>query len=314
MLRHRLPFVIFCATCALCVLVSALQVVRTTPPPHHPCYHQLNGLYVVDLNLCQIQATTTAAANALTLQARAWDTFTNDNHAYQQVIDRVRAWQPVERDFDGVTMVLVPRGCFVMGSLAGEPDERPLHDLCFTRDFWLDKTEVTNAQYGQPMGGVASQWTDPQRPRERINWYDARAHCQARGGRLPTEAEWEYAARGPDSLPYPWGTQFRADALAWAGNSGYQTAAVGSYPAGASWVGALDMAGNVWEWNSTIYVPGEPYSDGPTHENADNPASRVLRGGAWISDERGVRAANRGAYQVFSIDASVGFRCARDAG
>jgi formylglycine-generating enzyme required for sulfatase activity len=165
-------------------------------------------------------------------------------------------WTPVvEEDPYGVEMVRVPAGCFMMGSIFLE-DELPVHEVCFGEPFWIDRYEVTNAQLAR-LDGVAeeeSTWPEPNRPRTDITWYEARRYyAEQRGARLPNKAEWEYAARGPDSLVYPWGNEFVGDNLVYGGNSGWVTAEIGSRPAGMSWVGAHDMSGNVGEWTTTIY-------------------------------------------------------------
>jgi hypothetical protein len=212
-------------------------------------------------------------------------------------------WTPVIQEFDGVEMALVPAGCFMMGE-DGKGGEQ-----CFEAPFWIDVTEVTNAQYGS-----SGRWSGDNLPRERVDWFDAVAHCEARGARLPTEAEWEYAARGPDGLVYPWGNEFVPDNVVYAGNSGGRTADVGSRPGGASWVGALDMSGNVWEWVSSVY---EPYPYDPTDgrevdASSDSSSARGLRGGSWLDGFSNLlRGASRDRGNPSVVVGLDGFRCAR---
>jgi formylglycine-generating enzyme required for sulfatase activity len=222
-------------------------------------------------------------------------------------------WKAVTHSFDGVEMVLVPPGCFMMGSDSGESDEKPMNELCFAVPFWIDRYEVTNAQFAAFVGqaGRKSSFEGANQPRERIYWIEARNFCAKRGARLPTEAEWEYAARGPDGLNYPWGNRFDANNADYRGNSNNQTADVGSKPGGASWVGALDMSGNVWEWVSTLYQP-YPYSPTDGRENRDDIQSkRVIRGGGWGDGEQSLSATNRSSLTLSDADYNVGFRCAR---
>lgn len=223
-------------------------------------------------------------------------------------------WQPVTQIFDGVEMVLVPAGCFMMGSDDGEEDEKPARQQCFAEPFWIDKYEVTNAQFEQFNGqaGSESNWTDPNRPRERITWFEARDFCELRGGRLPTEKEWEYAARGPDSLVYPWGDEFVGENAVYFGSSDTGTADVGSRPDGKSWIGSLDMGGNVWEWTSTIYQD-YPYDTTDRRESrSDSISARVLRGGSFFHYDSNIRAANRLRSNPSIVLNYNGFRCARD--
>ncbi len=240
-------------------------------------------------------------------------------------------WTPFSDDFDGVPMMLVPAGCFTMGSEDGESRERPASEQCFDAPFWIDQTEVTQADFVR-LGGVkanANYFTGDQRPVEQITWFEARDFCAWRGGRLPTESEWEYAARGPNNLEYPWGDAWDETKAVWSGNTNSQTADVGSIAAGASWVGALDLSGNVWEWVSTIYGidngngnfpnSGEltyayPYVDDDGREqNVDNRTYvRVLRGGSWnYYNPTLLRAASRGWNTPGYYDYSIGVRCAR---
>lgn len=223
-------------------------------------------------------------------------------------------WKPIERDFNGVTMVLVPAGCFTMGSNDYD-GEQPAHEQCFDEPFWIDKYEVTNGQFAE-FGGQAgrnSNWTGTDLPRERITWFEADAFCELRGARLPTEREWEYAARGPDGLAYPWGNAFVADDAVYRSNSGSRTASVGSRPSGASWVGALDLSGNVWEWTSSLsksyLYDATDGREADTGERAD--VRRVIRGGWWGSDPFDLRAAYR-LWGGPNLEGYFGgFRCAR---
>ena len=223
------------------------------------------------------------------------------------------AWEPVTQDFDDISMVLVPAGCFTMGSEDGESDERPTSEQCFTAPFWIDQTEVTQADF-ERLGGVkanANRFDGDARPVERITWFEARDFCALRGGRLPTEAEWEYAARGPDSLAYPWGAAWDETKAVWYGNSNNQTAIVGSIAAGASWVGALDLSGNVWEWVSSLYQ-AYPYMNQDGREVYTNRTDdRVLRGGSWYDDIPTVlRAADRNWVTPGVNNLDIGVRCA----
>lgn len=225
-------------------------------------------------------------------------------------------WTPIEQDFDGVTMVLVPVGCFMMGRedvSYGVPDEDPVHEQCLDQPFWIDKYEVTQAQFSR-LGGtqeVSPRFPGDDRPVENINWFEAHDFCQLRASRLPTEAEWEYAARGPNAWLYPWGNEFIADNVI---NNTNTTADVGSRPQGASWVGALDMSGNVWEWTSSLYED-YPY-DATDGREADTGSStdvlRVLRGGSWyVRSQFDLGAAFRNNDRPSFRYDDYGFRCAR---
>jgi formylglycine-generating enzyme required for sulfatase activity len=225
-------------------------------------------------------------------------------------VNRNADWTPYIEEMGGAEMALVPAGCFSMGSTGGDNDEAPVHRVCFDEPFWIDVYEVTNEQYGST--GCWSSGAGY--PRDCVNWADASSHCRARGARLPTEAEWEYAARGPDGLVYPWGNDLTGSNLVYRENSDGHAAAVGSRPGGASWVGAYDLSGNLWEWVADWY-DASYYSTLP--EGAVNPQgpgsgpARLLRGGGWDNNMSNARAANRVVQLAVNATDYAGFRCAR---
>ncbi len=226
---------------------------------------------------------------------------------------------------DGMTLVYVPEGEFEMGSEDGESNESPAHTV-YLDAFWIDQTEVTNAQYGACVQSGScgqpaytshfdnSNYDD--HPVVYMNWGDAQDYCEWAGRRLPTEAEWEKAARGDDGRTYPWGENiFCSQANYW--DCGYgefsPTSPVGFYgTAGASPYGAYDMAGNAWEWvadwYSDDYYQGSP-SNNPT--GPENGSYRVLRGGSWDNNEWYARSAYRYDGLPDFTYYSLGFRCAR---
>jgi formylglycine-generating enzyme required for sulfatase activity len=229
------------------------------------------------------------------------------------------------REKDGMVMVYVPGGTFQMGSPVGDSDEQPVHTVTLD-SFWIDRTEVTNDQYERcAADGTcirASQSSSSTRdsyygdsqyndyPAIRLDWNDAKTYCEWIGGRLPTEAEWEYAARGPEGHIYPWGNDPPDGTLANYGGRVGDTTKVGSYPDGESWVGALDMAGNVWEWVNDWYA-GNYYAASQS-KNPTGPSAgvlKVIRGGSWyyIPD---IRPANRVPEGTYVREVNIGFRCA----
>lgn len=230
-------------------------------------------------------------------------------------VTRNADWTPYTEEIEGVLMALVPAGCFQMGSNSGNSNEQPVHEVCFTKPFWIDVYEVTQAQFTQ-FGGKAlsdSSWKGDNRPREYITWDESVAFCENRGVsvRLPTEAEWEYVARGPDGLTYPWGNELIDENVVYYFYSNGYTRDVGSKPAGVSWVGALDMLGNVSEWVADWYgtYPLEP------QVNPDSPNSgeyRVRRGyWSFFNGVVNMSSMYRGWEIPSHRDYSQGFRCAR---
>ena len=230
------------------------------------------------------------------------------------------------REKDQMTIVFVPQGEFGMGSTAGNIDEQPVHRV-FLDAFWIDQVEVTNGQYQQCAAAgactspsVAGYFTrdsyyDSKNggyadfPVIHVNWYEAEDYCTWAGGRLPTEAEWEAAARGTDGRTFPVGNAIDMQNANYAGFAG-DTTRVGSYPSGSSPFGVLDMAGNVWEWVSDWY--GEDFYRDSTSRNPRGPSSgqfRVLRGGSWEDDADQVRSANRNWNDPQGLDNNMGVRC-----
>lgn len=220
----------------------------------------------------------------------------------------------------GVAMVLVPAGCFWMGSVTGDSDEQPVHEVCFNKPFWIDRFEVTNEQFEQLEGKAddESSWTNPDQPRTNITWFEARRFCEEhRGGaRLPTEAQWEYAARGPDSRVYPWGNSDDIEDRAVSYFDPDEPADVGEdqRSGGKSWVGAYDMCGNVWEWVADWY-DSEYYSTfGDVAVDPQGPEEgehRVRRGGSFGSYETALRSATRQIGEPDLAQTDLGFRCVR---
>ncbi len=216
-------------------------------------------------------------------------------------------WTPIVQVFGAHTMVFVPVGCFLMGDETGSLDERPVHQQCIDTPFWIDQFEVSNAQYGSP-----GQFPGADLPRDSLTWFQARAFCERRGGRLPTIVEWEYAARGPSGLKYTWGASF-VEENANAYRVGVQSSEpVNSHPGGQSWLGAFNMTGNVWEWTSSTYTPSYPYTTAQEDPD-DTMLMREMRGGSWRYEPIRVRSAYRGAIPPTGIYDDTGVRCARDA-
>ena len=196
-------------------------------------------------------------------------------------------------DKDGMTLMYVPAGEFEMGSNNGESDEKPVHTV-YLDAFWIDKTEVTNAQYrlcvqagvcAIPIGKYFDNSNYTDHPVVYVYWQDANNYCSWVGRCLPTEAEWEKAARGTDGRTYPWGEGLDCSKANyyWCGKFN-EISPVGYYPQGASPYGVLDMAGNVWEWVSDWFSSGY-YNQSPS-SNPQGPASgdtHGLRGGSWYS-------------------------------
>jgi formylglycine-generating enzyme required for sulfatase activity len=209
-------------------------------------------------------------------------------------------------------MVSVPGGTVTLGSNVSN-DSNPSHSSTVAT-FLMDLTEVTVSAYAScvtapqcatPTTGSLYTWGvtgKENHPINGVSWTDANTYCTWAGKRLPTEEEWEYAARYDDGRDYPWGSTAPSATLANYGTSG--TTAVGSYPSGASKLGMQDLAGNVWEWTSTWYCSTPPCT-------GTSGTYRVLRGGSWGGLTSSLRAASRNGSSPSNRYYSFGFRCAR---
>jgi iron(II)-dependent oxidoreductase len=236
-------------------------------------------------------------------------------------------------------MVRVPAGAFLMGSNEGPADERPQHKVTI-REFLIDRNKVTNDQFAKflnsvgPAGPKGEKYFDVDDDDARVHrregrwradsghenhpvveasWDGAVAYCAWAGKRLPTEAEWEKAARGTDGRKYPWGNEPPDRTRAHFGAGWSDLRPVGSFPKGASPYDALDMAGNGWEWVSSLYRP-YPYDGADGRENLASDQARGTRGGGHdatadelTTTQRGRRVSRnpRGGHH------NIGFRCAR---
>ena len=233
-------------------------------------------------------------------------------------------------------VVHVPAGTFKMGSSSGDEDEKPVHEV-YVSGFFIDKYEVTVDEYKRCVeaGGCSTpkkttadsreyNYDEPRRGKHPVNgvtWYQARAYCSWAGKRLPTEAEWEKAARGTDGRKYPWGNDKPSCDLAVMDTSSNDSAdgcgqkrtwEVGSKPEGASPYGAHDMAGNVWEWTADWY--GKSYYGSSQTRDPKGPTQGLAyakRGGGWRTSSISLRTAVRNDGAPRGTDSQVGFRCAK---
>jgi formylglycine-generating enzyme required for sulfatase activity len=238
----------------------------------------------------------------------------------------------IATDGNGFEMVFVPAGEYEMG--ATEEDYRTLCEETFkgsskicsdlidykkeiqnlqkrrvkVSEFWIDRYEITIAAY-QPCtltrnscrainnGPNPKLDDDPQKPQYGVTWYDAMYFCNRRIGRLPTEVEWEYAARGPENRIFPWGNTYHRAYL----SPSDATYPVGSVPENKSWIGAFDMAGNIAEWTEDRVISASQIDD----------TSRIVRGGSWGNQTTQIATFDRAKAPADAPDSTVGFRCIR---
>jgi len=236
-------------------------------------------------------------------------------------------------------MVLIPAGPIIMGGNDGPADERPAHRVELP-DFYLDRLPVTNAQFAAFLNSAGTvnakgerlydiddpdariharggKWVAEKgfedHPVVEVSWAGARDYCAWLKKRLPTEAEWEKAARGADGRKYPWGNEPPNRSRAQFGAGWNRTAPVGSFPQGASPYGVLDMAGNAWEWVSSAYLP-YPYNPNDSREDLKAGPVRGTRGGGHDSRPEELTTTQRGrnlSRNPRSGHHNIGFRCAR---
>lgn len=230
---------------------------------------------------------------------------------------------------DGAPMVLVPAGEFVMGSDKGDEDEAPVHRV-YLNAFYIDKFEATNGRFAkyvetiqsEPPWGFADKETavvHAERPVRWVNWMDAMGYCLWLGKRLPTEAEWEKAARGTDERVYPWGNDLPTPVHAVYGlkEGGAETVSViGNHHMGQSPYGVQDLAGNLYEWVMDWYAEDfySSFINGPAI-NPRGPSEgtvKVQRGGSYINTPYRLRSSFRTKGDPAEQDPNVGFRCAQD--
>jgi formylglycine-generating enzyme required for sulfatase activity len=240
---------------------------------------------------------------------------------------------------DGAMMCYVPAGACTIGSPGGEGEENEHPDKRVTLDaYWIDRTEVTWGQYGRFLQAIKKSndhgkcfkgeppnkdhapkrldWKYSGGVLVAIDWYDAYAYAAWAGKRLPTEAEWEHAARGPQGFQYPWGNDFDATKAVWVGNGVSQPRQPGTCPGDTSPYGCLDMAGNVMEWCGDWYAADAYAKAADTNPTGpDTGERRVIRGGSHLSyHPDALRAAFRWRDTPDARQVNLGFRCVAHVG
>jgi formylglycine-generating enzyme len=213
---------------------------------------------------------------------------------------------------DHANMAHIKGGCFIMGSLEGEgdPDEHPQHKVCLNA-FYIDRYEVTQEEYEKVMKKNPSVFGGcPNCPVEYVSWADAKGYCEKTGKRLPTEAEWEFAARGGSESRYYWGSAIDTSCVWYNENSLSRTHPVGQRrPNG---YGLYDMLGNVREWCSDMFSDNIYRMSAVYNPKVLGGRYAVLRGGSWMDNANKIRTAARSSDVPKTRDSINGFRCASD--
>jgi iron(II)-dependent oxidoreductase len=218
-------------------------------------------------------------------------------------------------------MILIPAGEFIAGNDEGEESEKPARKV-WVDAFYIDKYEVTNSQFREfvrstnhrpPVFLYQKRLGVDNQPVVGVSWYDAVAYAKWTGKRLPTEAEWEKAARGIDGRKYPWGTVWDKEKNNSAESKMMQPAPVGSFPGGASPFGVMDMAGNVWEWTADWFV-NNYYTFAPSKnpKGARFGTTRSVRGGSWVESPELLTTSYRKGVLPTLRTSNTGFRCVMD--
>lgn len=205
-------------------------------------------------------------------------------------------------------MVLIPAGEFLFGEDSQSPDERPRRQV-FVEAFYIDKYEVTNVQFKAVFAAHTYEEGFDNWPVTNVTWEQATAYATATGKRLPSEIEWEKAARGADGREYPWGELFNSSLANTGGDANAKIMEVGQFRGGASPYGCLDMAGNAYEWTSSWY---KAYPGNPEVKKDYGQVYRVLRGGSYQTRSYDVRCAKRHYARMDATRQDYGFRCAAD--
>ena len=327
----------------LCLLLSAMFVVlpaysQTMPRDH---FHGLDRCAQCHLDGVDISKIIKTDAGCKTchdgktlngfVAKLAKGDYSQDSRSHENRASDKAMYYKVSRIGDAPNkMIKIPAGKFIMGTNERQSDEGPQHTV-YLKTFYIDKYEVTNAQYKKFIDATGRK--SPSHFRNRtypegkvdhpvifVDWYDAKAYCKWAGKRLPTDQEWEKAARGTDGRTFPWGDEFKMDGgntpLRWQdlGQPG-DTMPVGMFPKGESPYGVDDMSGNVWEWTSSWY---EAYPNNTTYSENYGKRYKTLKGGSWFDCSFyncGISAPsyNRAFFSRKVKNDTFGFRCAKGA-
>ena len=272
--------------------------------------HRVGGQYALTVKIVDIETTQVQRTESENLGTSQQDIQIGVRRLARRLIATSSLLAPAE-------MVTILGGRFAMGAEHGLPDEKPVHQVSI-KSFEIDRYEVTRIAFEAFLVDQGrkkqADLRDANLPAVNVSWTDASAYCRSRGARLPTEAEWEYAARGPEGRTYPWGEARPNAALARFGGQERKALKIGSLPQGATLEGVHDLAGNVAEWVQDWWHPGY-YAQSPAADPL-GPADgdyRVARGGSWNQPPDELRASARLYHNPDKGAGHIGFRCAKSA-